>query len=200
MTTLVGPILQPGEWVSNLIPCCSLLKKLQIKCKKHEGPVPIPRMAPSAIQLGACQDSHNLDSAVRWTAMVLPYSQAQLLFISFPLKASEPFIGFLIKMCYLSLHSKVEKTGVGRGYLVALPMRLPGPPFPYMFPAQPPLQRHCFVATPSEGTLGNFPLGSLCPASSMRKRKSISEASEEGNALQALQVWKAPDCLTVHLI
>lgn len=70
--------------------------------------------------------------------MVLPYSQAQLLFISSPLKASEPFIGFLIKMCYLSLHSKVEKTGVGRGYLVALPMRLPGPPFPLHVPGLTP--------------------------------------------------------------
>lgn len=58
--------------------------------------------------------------------MTPPYSQAQLLFISSLLKASEPFIDFHIKTRYLPLHSKVEKTEVQAAsgdYLVALPMR-----------------------------------------------------------------------------
>ena len=73
-------------------------------------------MLPSAIQpldikrLGALQGGHNLDSVVRWTATAPPYSQAQLLFISPPLKASKPFIDFCIKTCYLPLHSQMEKT------------------------------------------------------------------------------------------
>lgn len=77
-------------------------------------------------RLGALQGSHNLESVVRWTAMTPPYSQAQLLFISSLLKASEPFIDFRIKTSYLPLHSKVEKTEVqaaSGSYLVALPMR-----------------------------------------------------------------------------
>lgn len=132
MTILVGPILQVGEWLSTLTPCHSLLKKLQIRCKNFKRPVLTPRILPSAIQpldinrLGALQGSHNLESVVRRTAMSPPYSQAQLLFISFLLKASEPFIDFRIKTRYLPLHSKVEKTEVqaaSGGYLVALPMR-----------------------------------------------------------------------------
>lgn len=95
--------------------------------------MPIPRMPTPAIQLGVCQSSPNLDSAERQAAMALPYRQAQLLFISSPLKASGPFIDFPIKPCYISLRSKMEKTGAGRGYLVALPRRLPGPSFSYMF-------------------------------------------------------------------
>lgn len=156
MTTLVGPSLQAEESVSTPSPCCSLDKNIQIRYKKHEGAVTILRMPSSAIQLGVCQSSPNLHIAERQAAMALPCSQARLLFISSPLKASEPFIDFLIKACYISLRSKMEKTGAGRGYLVALPRRLPGPSLSDMFLASSPLQRHCFVATPSKGTLGNF--------------------------------------------
>lgn len=99
------------EWVSTPTLCCSLDKKVQIRYRKHEGAMPIPRMPTPAIQLGVCQSSPNLDSAERQAAMALPYRQARLLFISSPLKASGPFIDFPIKPCYISLRSKMEKTG-----------------------------------------------------------------------------------------
>lgn len=70
--------------------------------------VPDTQDAPLSI----LQGGHNLDSVEGWTATAPPYSQAQFLFISSPLKASEPFIDFRIKTCYLPLHSKVEKTEV----------------------------------------------------------------------------------------
>lgn len=102
MTTLVGPILQAGEWLSTLTPCHSLLKKLQIRCKIFKRPVLTPSMSPSSTQpldinrLRALQGGRNLESVVRWTAMAPPYSQAQLLFISSPLKSQNHLLIFVL--------------------------------------------------------------------------------------------------------
>lgn len=101
---------------------------------------PPPVIQPLDLKrLGAFHGGHNLDSSARWAAMVLLYNQAWLLFISSPLNASEPCIDFLIRMCYLPLHSKMKKTevraaatwspcqcGTTLSFLDIFPLRVPG--------------------------------------------------------------------------